>query len=252
MEFILAAISLGFLGSFHCIGMCGPIALALPVHHYAPAKKHFGIFLYNIGRIFTYTFLGVLFGLLGQSFFLSGFQQALSISLGLLMLLFVIVSKSIFANGLGQLYFMQRFINYIKNQLSQLFNEKKLYNLFLIGLLNGFLPCGLVYVGIAGSIATGHYLKGGLFMFFFGTGTFFVMYAVVFFGQFINLKFRNYIRKSMPYMVSMMALLLILRGLNLGIPYISPQFERTTQSIFCCEKSNVSKPLVKCSPKKCH
>jgi sulfite exporter TauE/SafE len=79
MPLIIAAISLGFLGSFHCIGMCGPIALALPVHQYSPLKKYVGIFLYNLGRVTTYTFLGVIFGLLGQSFFLGGFQQVLSI-----------------------------------------------------------------------------------------------------------------------------------------------------------------------------
>ena len=89
-------------------------------------------------------------------------------------------------------------------------------------------------------------------MLFFGIGTFFVMYAVAFFGQFINLKFRNQARQSMPYVVSFMAVLLILRGLNLGIPYLSPHFERETQKISCCETSMAKKPLLKCSPKKCH
>ena len=114
------------------------------------------------------------------------------------------------------------------------------------------MPCGLVYLGIAGAIATGHYIKGAEFMFYFGIGTVPVMYAVAFLGQFITLKYRNHIRQAMPYVVSVMAVLLIVRGLNLGIPYLSPQFEKETHKVSCCEKPDTGKPIIKCSPKKCH
>jgi uncharacterized protein len=252
MEFIIAAISLGLLGSFHCIGMCGPIALALPVHQYSPLKKYIGIFLYNLGRVSTYTFLGVLFGLLGQSFFLGGFQQLLSITIGILILVSVVFSNSKHLKSAKQLDFIYSFINNVKQQLGNLFNKKGLHFLFFIGLLNGLLPCGLVYLGIAGAIATGHYIKGAEFMFYFGIGTVPVMYVVAFIGQFITLKFRNQIRQSIPYVVSVMAILLIVRGLNLGIPYISPQFENETHKVSCCEKPKTEHPIIKCSPKKCH
>jgi sulfite exporter TauE/SafE len=148
MPLIIAAISLGFLGSFHCIGMCGPIALALPVHQYSPLKKYVGIFLYNLGRVTTYTFLGVIFGLLGQSFFLGGFQQVLSIVIGILLLSSVILTNSKSLNSAKSLSFLYSFINSVKNQLGNLFNKKGLHFLFFIGLLNGLLPCGLVYLGI--------------------------------------------------------------------------------------------------------
>ncbi len=254
MELIIAAISLGLLGSFHCIGMCGPIALALPVHQYGSAKKYIGILLYNIGRVATYTSLGVLFGLLGQSFFLGGFQQMLSISIGILLLLSVIISQTKWFNT-PSFGFMYSFINNLKQQLGNLFNKKGLHFLFLIGLLNGLLPCGLVYLGIAGALATGHYIKGAEFMFYFGIGTIPIMYAVAFFGQFITLKYRNVIRQSMPFVVSFMAILLILRGLNLGIPYLSPEFEKNSNTISCCEKpSNKThqdfKPVKSCCHKK--
>lgn len=250
MELIIAAISLGLLGSFHCIGMCGPIALALPVHQYSPLKKYLGIFLYNLGRVITYTFLGLIFGLLGQSFFLGGFQQVLSIIIGVLLLLSVILTntKWFSSNNFGFIY---SFINSVKMQLGNLFNKKGLHFLFFIGLMNGLLPCGLVYLGIAGAIASGHYIKGAEFMFYFGVGTVPIMYAVAFLGQFITLKYRNHIRHAMPFVVSIMAVMLIVRGLNLGIPYLSPEFEKESHKITCCEKPGAEKMEVNCSPKKC-
>lgn len=251
MELIIAAISLGLLGSFHCIGMCGPIALALPVHQHSPLKKHVGIFLYNLGRVITYTFLGLVFGLLGQSFFLGGFQQALSIVIGVLLLLSVILTntKWFSSNNFGFIY---SFINSVKMQLGNLFNKKGLHFLFFIGLINGLLPCGLVYLGIAGAIATGHFIHGAQFMFYFGVGTIPIMYAVAFLGQFITLKYRNHIRHAMPIVVSIMAVMLIIRGLNLGIPYLSPEFEKENNKISCCEKTNSEKTEIKCSQNKCN
>lgn len=249
MELIIAAISLGLLGSFHCIGMCGPIALALPVHQYAPLKKYVGIFLYNLGRVITYTFLGLVFGLLGQSFFLGGFQQILSIIIGALLLLSVILSNTKWFRS-NNFSFIYSFINSVKMQLGNLFNKKGLHFLFFIGLMNGLLPCGLVYLGIAGAIASGHYMKGAEFMFYFGVGTIPIMYAVAFLGQFITLKYRNHIRHAMPFVVSIMAVMLIVRGLNLGIPYVSPEFEKDSHKVTCCEKTGAEKTEVKCSPKK--
>lgn len=247
MEIIIAAISLGLLGSFHCIGMCGPIALALPVHQYSFEKKLLGILLYNAGRVVTYTIIGLLFGLLGQSFFIGGLQQALSISLGVLLLLVVVMSQTNFANK-PRFQFLYSFVNRTKYLLGNLFNKKGLHNLLLIGLLNGLLPCGLVYLGIAGAIASGHYVKGAEFMFYFGLGTIPIMYAVAFFGQFITLKYRNHIRKAMPIVISTMAILLIVRGLNLGIPYLSPRFENQTNNVTCCDKPNTAKTDIHCSP----
>jgi sulfite exporter TauE/SafE len=251
MPLILSAISLGLLGSFHCIGMCGPIALALPVHHFSSIKKYLGIFIYNLGRIFTYTSLGLVFGLLGQSFFLGGLQQILSITIGVFILLSVILTNTKRLK-FKRSAFIYTFINSVKLQIGNLFNKKGLHFLFFIGLLNGLLPCGLVYLGIAGAIASGHHIKGAEFMFYFGIGTVPIMYAVAFLGQFITVKYRNTIRHAMPYVVSMMALMLIIRGLNLGIPYLSPQFEKENIKVTCCEKPYKSKSQIKCSPKKCH
>jgi sulfite exporter TauE/SafE len=246
MELFIAAISLGMLGSFHCIGMCGPIALALPVHHYSAIKKYVGIFLYNLGRLSTYTFLGVVFGLLGQSFFIGGLQQMVSVSIGILVLFSVIITQTKWLKT-PSFYFLYSFINNVKQQLGNLFNKKGLHFLFFIGLLNGLLPCGLVYLGIAGAIATGNYFKGAEFMFFFGMGTVPILFATTFLGQFISIKFRNTIKRSMPYLVSIMAVLLIVRG----FPYLSPEFEKEAHKVSCSEKPT-TKPIIKCSPKKSH
>jgi sulfite exporter TauE/SafE len=175
----------------------------------------------------------------------------LSISIGILLLLSVIFTKTKLFNA-QHLGFIYSFISSVKIQLGNLFNKKGLHFLFLIGVLNGLLPCGLVYLGIAGAIATGHFLKGAEFMLYFGFGTIPIMYAVAFFGQFISLTYRNTIRKSMPIVVTVMGITLIIRGMNLGIPYVSPAFEKESHEVACCEKPNNGKIEIQCVPKKCN
>jgi sulfite exporter TauE/SafE len=251
MQLFLTAITLGLLGSFHCIGMCGPIALALPVHHYSPFKKYTGIALYNAGRMVTYGFLGLLFGLLGQSFFIGGFQQVVSLAIGILLLLSVILPRLAIFNS-GNTAFFYSFVGTVKNSLGKLFNKKGISVLFLIGALNGLLPCGLVYLGIAGAIASGDYLKGTGFMLYFGLGTAPIMFIVPLLGQFVSLRYRNTIRKTIPVIVSLMGIMLIVRGLNLGIPYLSPEFETQSNTVSCCEKPGKAEVPASCSIKKCH
>lgn len=218
---VIAAFVLGFLGSFHCIGMCGPIALTLPVQHLNGFRKFAGILIYNSGRVFTYAFLGLLFGVIGMSFNLFGWQQILSILLGsLLVLLFI---SSFFQKRIFNNQFIQKHWNkYIIRWLTPLFHKKNMGNLFLIGLLNGLLPCGLVYMAVAGALATGNIIYSSLFMAFFGLGTLPAMITMSFAGSFISLTMRNRIRKSVPYIIGFMGILLILRGMNLNIPYLSP------------------------------
>ncbi|MDF2449960.1 MAG: sulfite exporter TauE/SafE family protein [Bacteroidota bacterium] len=250
MSLFIAAISLGFLGSFHCIGMCGPIALALPVNHYMPLKKYAGITLYNAGRILTYSCLGLIFGGLGHSFFMGGFQQGVSITLGILLLTSVILPKLSLLKAF-QLTFLYSAIANLKNRLSILFHKKGIHILFAIGALNGLLPCGLVYLGLAGAIATGNYLNGAEFMLYFGMGTAPIMFGTTVLGQFISMSYRNAIRKTVPVIVTLMAVLLIARGLNLGIPYLSPEFDHDSK-VSCCEKPKTEHSTILCAPKKCH
>jgi sulfite exporter TauE/SafE len=236
MEFLLAALTLGFLGSFHCVGMCGPIALALPVDHSHPAKRILGTLSYNLGRILTYGAMGALFGLLGKGFVMAGYQQWLSIGLGVAILVDVLWPKS-FSTSTPLLQPLYKVVAIIKQTLGGLFRKKSMESLLFIGLLNGLLPCGLVYMGVAGAIATGSPMQGALFMMAFGLGTAPAMLGVTLLSGSITLQWRNNIRKAVPVVVSTMAFLLILRGLSLGIPYISPEMSKTDCTKHtCCHK----------------
>lgn len=220
--FIPVALSLGFLGSFHCIGMCGPIAMALPLNRSSKIKMVAGGAVYNLGRVFTYALIGLVFGLIGQGLFIAGYQNFLTLTLGIIILLSVFLSLKWFS-GVKRFFMRYSFINNVKSGIIRLFSKSSFTGLFLIGLLNGFLPCGLVYLGITGSIATGSALNGALFMAFFGLGTLPAMLFVNIVSGSISMQFRNQVRKLVPVVVGCMGALLILRGLNLGIPMISPK-----------------------------
>ena len=236
MEFLLAALSLGFLGSFHCIGMCGPIALALPLGRESKFKRVAGGIIYNIGRITTYGIFGLLFGLLGKGFVIGGYQQGLSIALGVL-ILFGLLFPSRLSSHIGLTKVIVPFLSKVKSLLGKLFTQKSFASLFLIGVLNGLLPCGLVYLGVAGAITTGDAAKGSLFMMMFGLGTLPAMLFVSMASNAVSVEWRNKIRRAVPVFVGIMACVLILRGMNLGIPYVSPELSKTDCTKHsCCHK----------------
>ena len=211
------AFTLGLLGSTHCVGMCGPIALALPLSK----KQKWAIFknasIYNLGRIITYSFLGLLFGLLGQGIAIAGFQQFFSIFAGILLL----ISALAFANlesWLVRFPFIAHFFLWLKNKMGQLLKKGTPTSNFSIGLLNGLLPCGLVYVAIAGAIVTGGALEGALFMSLFGFGTMPLMLGLIFLGQSIRPSFKTFLRKASPVLMILFSILLIMRGINVSFP----------------------------------
>lgn len=229
---IITGLSIGALGSFHCIGMCGPIALSLPVHSGTGIQKTFSILFYNTGRALTYAIMGLVFGLLGSSLNVFGFQQWLSIIAGSLILLLLIFSTF----NPGSKIAGSRFNGVIKEKLGHyLTAEKSTFSYLIIGLLNGWLPCGLVYVAIAASFALENAWESALLMFAFGLGTLPVMTSLMLFGKFISQRTRGIINKLVPYVIGLMAILLILRGLNLGIPYLSPSYNEEEQKVEeCC------------------
>ncbi len=215
------ALLLGLAGSFHCIGMCGPIAFVIPVDRSSKSRLFFQTFLYNLGRLVSYSLIGVLFGFIGKGLYLAGFQQRLSILMGVIMIATILIPASLFNkyNFSKPLY---KIIAKVKSKLSLYLTKKSNKALFSIGFFNGFLPCGLVYMALIGSISTGNVVQGALYMALFGLGTIPMMAAAVLLGNFVNISVRAKIQKIIPALVVVIGLLFILRGLGLGIPYISP------------------------------
>lgn len=218
---LYSAFIFGLISSFHCIGMCGPIAMMLPVDRQNEAKKVTQIVTYHLGRLTAYSTIGLIFGLLGRVFFLAGLQQKLSIFIGLAMILVVLIPEKIFSkyNFSKPVY---KVISKIKSGLGAHFKNRSYKSLFIIGLLNGFLPCGMVYVALFGAIAMQSAGLGVLYMLLFGIGTIPLMTIVLYVNSLLTVSFRNRIQKVIPYVAVVIGVLFILRGLGLGIPYLSP------------------------------
>lgn len=218
---LLSALLLGFMGSLHCVGMCGPIAFMLPVDRQNPVKKAGQIVLYHIGRLLSYGLIGLVFGVLGRGLYVFGMQQKLSIAIGLLMIILVLIPARTFAkyNFSKPVY---KIISRVKSRLGQELKKKTPDTFLTIGVLNGFLPCGLVYMALFAAIAMGDVAKGSLYMILFGVGTIPLMTTAVYFSGFLKGGTKKRIQKLIPAFVVVMGIFFILRGLGLGIPYISP------------------------------
>jgi len=218
---LYSAFILGLLGSVHCVGMCGPIAFIIPVDQTNSLRRTFQVFLYHLGRILTYGIIGLIFGLVGKGFYLFGIQQQLSIAIGAIMILLVVVPYRIF-NKHKLTIPITRSISKIKNALGKELKKKTPDTFFTIGFLNGFLPCGLVYMAVFGALASGTVLQGSLYMILFGLGTVPLMTTAIYLGNFLKGKVKRYINRVIPVIIVIIGILFILRGMGLGIPYVSP------------------------------
>ncbi len=224
---LLSGILLGLMGSLHCVGMCGPIAFMLPVDRSSQTKKIGQIFIYHFGRLLSYGILGLLFGFLGRGLYLFGLQQKLSIGIGIAMIVIVLLSyTSLKASAITQPLY--RLIGNVKKALGSALKKKSADTFLTIGFLNGFLPCGLVYMAVLGAIAMGNPWTGALYMVLFGLGTVPLMTTAIYFSGVLKGSARQNIRKLIPLFVIFVGVLFILRGLGLGIPYISPKPVVTT------------------------
>ncbi len=221
MSILITALLLGLMGSFHCLGMCGPIAFILPVDRNNNAKMSLQTLLYHLGRMTAYALIGFIFGYVGKGISLVGFQQKVSLILGIVMvvLAFVPASKVL---RLKPLAGWNKFVYFVKNSLSNYLQKRSTLGFYVIGFFNGLLPCGLVYIALVGAMATGDPVMGALYMAIFGLGTTPMMTLAIYLGNFVSVKIRNKINKLIPYAVVLVGMLFILRGLNLGIKYLSP------------------------------
>lgn len=229
-----SALIFGLLGSFHCVGMCGPIAFMLPVDRSNSFKKISQISTYHIGRILAYGLIGLCFGLIGKSLYIFGVQQQLSIAIGILMIVIVLIPIQTFNkyNFSKPLY---RIISKIKSSLGKALKRKTADTFLTIGFLNGFLPCGLVYMAVFASLAMSSAYESSLYMVLFGLGTIPLMTSAIYLGKFLNATVKQRIQKAIPVFVIIIGLLFIIRGMGLGIPYLSPApiVDITSNTIDC-------------------
>jgi sulfite exporter TauE/SafE len=207
---------LGLLGSLHCAGMCGPLAVAVSASG-GGSHPATGRLLYNLGRLGTYTVLGALFGLFGRGLAIAGFQRWLSITAGVLILAGLVASTRRSPTGL-----LLRAVEFLKTAFGRLLGRGTLGSRVLLGSLNGLLPCGLVYVASASAAATGSPLVGAAWNLSFGLGTLPLMLAITLAGGRMPFVWRLRLQRFIPAGVAVTGAMLVLRGLALGIPYLSP------------------------------
>ncbi len=209
------AFILGLAGSLHCAGMCGPLALALPVVGRSRGSFILSRLAYNAGRLATYCMLGLIAGALGQALAFAGFQRWLSLSAGALIL------AGLFFTQLTGKQTIAKIVVHVKKLFGTFLRQRSYGALVALGATNGLLPCGLVYVAATAGAAIGKAVDASAYMLAFGLGTLPMMLAVPLLGRTLNLRIN--LQKMIPVSVALVAVLLILRGLSLGIPYLSPE-----------------------------
>ena len=208
-----SAFMLGLVGSLHCIGMCGPLTLLLPNQGHFSFKFFLGRLSYNFGRILTYSILGATAGFFGEkvSFFVS--QRSISIGFGILILAYVLLPL-VYKNKIYNPNFIYRFSNLLKGAFAKLFKSKSFFAQLSFGLVNGLLPCGMVYVALAGAFLATNWSDAALTMMFFGLGTVPLMLPISLgmnqIRRFLGSKFKTII--SVTYVL--LGVWLIYRGMD--------------------------------------
>lgn len=222
--FYTGAILLGLLSSLHCLGMCGPLLSMFP--WYKAYKFNLkSPLLHHGGRILSYSIIGIIGGVIGKSFVFIGMQQWLSIIAGISILL-ILLFKSKLNSSLG----------FILKPIQKIHQKKTLGSStkqFLLGTLNGFLPCGMVYIAVGASIAGGSILNSVSYMILFGIGTLPALFGFSLIQNWIGNKWKLGFKRVSNGILVVMAILFLLRGFNLGIPYISPKFDAHTEQVKC-------------------
>ncbi|MCB0653432.1 MAG: sulfite exporter TauE/SafE family protein [Saprospiraceae bacterium] len=226
------AFTIGLFGSLHCVGMCGPIAIALPYKKENKLVMLASGLLYNLGRVTTYSFLGLFIGFIGKGVFLAGFQQWLSIGLGILMLIIALFSIPV-ESKIYSLSFVQKPYAKLRSLLGRFLTKNSWQALYLTGVLNGFLPCGLVYLAIVGAVSMASLEQGVAYMALFGLGTIPLMLMVSLAGSVVSIRFKTVVRKLYPVFMVAFAALLIARGLNFEVPRTF-NFWETAQEVPMC------------------
>ena len=221
ISIISSGLLLGLAGSLHCIGMCGPLSWALPIRHVSKTKQIGWLSIYQVGRITTYGLLGTIVGVLGSALNLTGYQQYFSVALGSAILIFgTMVMAPHWVARFQPVQNIQKQLNHwIHRTWNQPMNTGRM---FVLGSLNGWLPCGMVYLALFTGLTLPTLADAVCLMIAFGFGTVPAMMSISLGGHWVGQEIRMQLRRVVPVMVYVVGGILILRGLNLGIPYLSP------------------------------
>lgn len=195
------------------------------------------LLLFLAAKALGYGLIGFLFGSFGQLISIFNWQQTLSVVAGVVLLLITLVPylKQQVSSDFGFQFF--------QSVLTKVQNKQSLGFFFLLGLANAMLPCGLVYTALAGATVTVSATNGFLFMMMFGIGTMPVMVALILFKARLSIRLRSKLKNTSYYFSMIMAVLLIVRGMNLGIQYVSPEVknEQRRVEVKCCSKPVAAK-----------
>jgi sulfite exporter TauE/SafE len=211
-----SAFLIGLVGSLHCAGMCGPLTLALPSSSQR-ATFVAGRAAYNLGRLVSYSLLGGVFGLVGRSLALAGLQRWASLGAGA-----AILASLAASSRYGLDLPVSRIVSGLKAAFAAALRRRTFPALFLLGVLNGFLPCGLVYVACTSAVALGGGWMAIGYMVAFGVGTIPMMLGVSLAGKNLQIGLRLRYQKLIPACLIVLGTVLMLRGMSLGIPFLSP------------------------------
>ncbi|OCX53888.1 hypothetical protein BEL04_06270 [Mucilaginibacter sp. PPCGB 2223] len=220
------AFFIGLFGSIHCVGMCGPLAFAIPVSTERWWLVLADKIIYNLGRIISYVFLGLLIGLVGKQLWVLGLQQIIGFISGLLIIiagLSRMLKLTIGSSRVSSFFFAP-----VNRLLSHALQHKAGH--LIIGMLNGLLPCGFVYLALAGAINTASSIGAAQYMLWFGTGTFPLMLAATIGSGYIGPVFRRRINKAIPYFMVLLGFWFILRSAGINIPYLSAPLTHLTNA----------------------
>jgi uncharacterized protein len=225
----LTALLMGFVGSLHCVTMCSPLSVAATN---LTQQAFLNKLLYNSGRILMYAILGSIFGFAGALIQLASFQYIVIISMGLALLLFGFVGISSVKIPFVT-YAVIRLTTMIKSRFGNLFLKRTRSSIFMLGMLNGILPCGLSLMALGYTVVLKGPIDGFLFMFLFGVGTLPAMLggASVIHSMFSNLRLGQKALNS--------GLLILSGGLILARVFVSISAqahetgERLVDIVFC-------------------
>lgn len=228
----ILGLTIGFLGSWHCLGMCGPLAMALPYRDSGMWARGIKSLLYSSGRTISYVALGLVFGLISEHFLIVEWQRTLSIVLGVIVLFFLFFPYFYhkFTLSVDNTFFVAR----VKRGVVQQFKRRGLLSFLVAGMLNGWIPCAMVYMAAVIALGSNSTLDAVYIMLGFGMGTWPAMIFLSLLRSLVRVPQFSFKVLSAPLMV-VFGVLMIWRGIVAEMPNIEPMGPLNPASLTICK-----------------